>query len=133
MLGKRPGLHGGPLSAMSIERGVKWTLPYYLLWGLVWFAFFMFALHVRVESTLWEPVFLWVFAQTYLLESVAGDLGRPATLGVAAAGYAIMGCLLWAAVEIRKRQRTGRALTRSGIAWAILFFSSMIVAVMALS
>ena len=117
---------------MSTEHSRKWALPYYLLWGLVWFAFFMFALHTRVESTLWEPVFLWVAAQTFLLESVTGDLGRRAALGVAAACYAIMGCLLWAAVEIRKRQRTGKAVTRSGIAWAILLISSMIVAVIAL-
>ena len=118
---------------MNTERAVKWSLPYYLLWGLVWFAFFMFALQVRVESPLWEPVFLWVFAQTSLLESVTGDLGRGAALGVAAAGYAILGCLLWAAVEIRRRPRPSNAVRRSGFAWVILFFSSMIVAVMALS
>lgn len=117
---------------MTTDRGGKWALPYYFLWGLVWFAFFTFALHVRVESTLWKPVFLWVAAQTYLLEGVTGDLGRRAALGVAAAFYAIIACLLWALVEIRERQRAGSALTRAGIAWAILLISSMIVAAIAL-
>ena len=117
--------------AESVQKA--WTLPAYLVWAAAWYAFFLFAVNVRVPTSLWEPVYLWVFAQVTLLEPTTGDLGRSAALGVVLGVYLILGCALWLAVEARRRPRAQSVWKRSGLAWAALVFTSILVAFVVLS
>lgn len=112
--------------AESLQKA--WTLPAYLMWAAVWYAFFLFAVNVRVPTPLWEPVYLWVFAQVTLLEPATGDLGRNAALGVVLGVYLILGCVLWVAVEARQRPHVQSVWKRSGLAWAVFVITSMLVA-----
>jgi hypothetical protein len=105
------------------------TLPPYLVWAVIWYAFFLFAVNVRVPTMLWEPVYLWVYAQVNLLEPATGDLGRKTVLGIFLAIYLILGCCLWLAVEMRRPTRRSQSVwKRAGIAWFILVAATMLIA-----
>jgi hypothetical protein len=115
------------MTARAESLRTNWSLPPYLVWASVWYAFFLFAVNVRVGSMLWEPVYLWVFAQVRLLEPMTGDLGRRAALGLMFAAYLLLGSVLWVALESRSRTGSQNIWRRSGIAWAAVVVSTMLV------
>ena len=110
-----------------VTHGTGRTLPPYLTWAVAWFVFFLFAASVRVGTILWDPVFRWVFVQVTALEAAFGVSGRWSTFGLILATYLVIGCLLWLAVESLTRWRTGPTWVRSGMAWAALQVTAMIV------
>ncbi len=67
-------------------------LPY-LITGLAWFAFLLFALRVPLI----EPVFLWVLTQGLLVEKVSG--GFWSSRGVLLVAYMAAAAVAWWLVE----------------------------------
>jgi hypothetical protein len=116
------------MTSRAAARQEIWTLPVYVVWAAGWYGFFLFAASVRIPSMLWEPVFLWVFAQVSLMEPWTTGLGRAEALGLISIAYVASGCLLWVVVESKHWPSGTSVWKRSGIAWAILVISSILVA-----
>jgi hypothetical protein len=82
----------------------------YLLVGLLWFAFLMFALKVRLV----EPVFLWVLTQGLLVEQISS--GFWSSRAVLFAAYMAAGLIAWWIIE-RPGRDPGHVWRRAVLAW----------------
>lgn len=93
--------------------GRRRGLAPYLLIGLGWFLFLVFASRVRTI----EPVFLWVLTQGLILEKVfSSPVAKWVSLGVLLAAYMIAGLVAWALVE-RPGRDPSRIWRRAFLAW----------------
>jgi hypothetical protein len=103
-------------SPVHSRQGLNGPTPYLVI-GLVWFLFAMFALAVRVPSPLWAPVYYWVFFQALLLEKT--PVGFPAATANATwlAVYAILGMGAWFIVERARRQPHEHLWRRAALSW----------------
>ena len=95
----------------------------YLVVGLIWFVFLLFALRVPLI----EPVFLWVMTQGLLVESVATAGGWWTSRIVLFVAYMAAGLVAWALVE-RPGLDPHRVWRRAILAWFAIQFTYCLIA-----
>jgi hypothetical protein len=88
----------------------RYSLLPYLVVGLAWWMFLMFALRVRLI----KPVFLWVLTQGLLVEKVSN--GFWSSRGILLAAYLGAAVIAWWLIE-RTNRDPGHLWRRAVLAW----------------